>query len=100
MASGKTLDQDVTLLGQALQNKSPCVVLEIQGNALFASVQVEERGTLLRVRRLVHEGTSTPRDIPSAGRLDLNHLGTQSGQELRTEGASDILAEVENAYIS
>ena len=76
------------------------MALDVQSDALFPGVQVEERSTLLGVGRLVHEGTCGSRYIPSAGRLDLDDLCAQAGQEFGTEGASDVLAEVKNAYIS
>jgi hypothetical protein len=100
ISGAKTLDQDVALLGQALHYTSPCLAPDVQGDTLFPGVQVQESGTLFRVRRSVDEGTGSSRDIPSAGRLDFDDLGTQSGQELGTEGASDILAEVKNAEVS
>ena len=72
-------------LGQALQYTSPCLAPDVQGEAFFAGVQVQESGTLLRVRRSVDEGTCSSPYIPGAGRLDFDNLGTQSGQELGTE---------------
>ena len=81
-------------------NISPGLALDIQGDALFPGVQVEEGSALLCVWSLVHEGTCASRHIPGAGWLDLDDLCTQAGQEFGTEGASDILAEVKDAYIS
>src|SRR5262249_33876773 len=90
----KTLDQDVALLGQALRNSYPCLILEVQGETLFAGVQVEEGSALLCVWYLVHEWTCFSRHIPAAGWLDLDDLRTQPSQEFGTKGASYILAEV------
>src|SRR5215471_1883163 len=49
ISSRKTLDQDVALLGQALQYQNSGLALDIQGDALFPGVQIEERSTLLYV---------------------------------------------------
>jgi hypothetical protein len=100
MSSRKTLNQDVALLGQAPHKAHSSLALDVQGEALFPSVQVEEGSALLCVRHLVHEGTCSSRHIPGAGWLDLDDLCTQSGQEFGTEGAGDILTEVKDAYIS
>jgi hypothetical protein len=48
----------------------------------------------------VDKGTCPSRDIPGTGGLDLNNLRTQTSQKLGTKGSSDILAEIQNAYIS
>jgi hypothetical protein len=100
MSSRTTLNQDVALLGQALHNTTPGLALDVQGDALFPSIQVEEGSALLCVWHLVHEGTCSSRHIPGTRWLDLDDLCTQAGQEFGTEGAGHILTEVQNTYIS
>jgi hypothetical protein len=52
------------------------------------------------MRCITREGTHLPRHITEARPLDLDDLGPKPGEQLGTERASHVLAEVEYTHIA
>jgi hypothetical protein len=96
----ETLDQDIALLYQVPQDICPGGAGDVQCDALFAGVQVQKRRTVLGVGGSLGKRAGASRHVPGAGWLDFDDVCSQASQEFGTEGASGILAEIQNANIA
>src|SRR5215470_2256228 len=84
-AGRTTLDQDIARLRQALHNGSACGAVDIQGDALFARVQVEKQGAVLSVWHGADKRAEAARHVPRAGGFDFDDLSSQTGEKFGTE---------------
>jgi hypothetical protein len=89
-SSPEALHEDVSARDQAPEDLEPAVRLEIQGEALLVAVHRHERGALVTpIRRGPRAGVVAP-----SRAFHLDDLGPHVAEDLRAEGAGDILCEV------
>src|SRR5205085_1405217 len=69
-------EQHVGLAGESSEQIPPGRGHRVEGDALLAGVQVEERQATLAVEAVVGERAEPPTRI-ALGRLDLDHLGAE-----------------------
>jgi hypothetical protein len=85
-------DDHVGFLGELQQYRSTVRLFEVEGDASFVGVEVEEVEALLRMRRIVFEWRNSPRFV-AVRRLDFDYVRTHIGEELgamKTQRASEI----------
>ena len=96
----KAFYKDVALLSQAAQYGCARLASQVQSDALFPGVVIEERGALLRVGLVVRERPRTSGYVAGTRTFDLYYFGPQSGQKLGAYRACHILCDIEDFYVT
>ncbi len=83
-AGAVVLDENVGGIAEPAEERAPSFPAEVEGDGLLAAV-------------VLLEGDAVAVDLASAGRLDLNNLGAELGEEGGAEGGGKDLAGVDDA---
>src|SRR5207237_8715033 len=87
-----TFDQDIGFASQLQQDCSAVRLFDVEGDAAFVSVEVEEVKTFLRMRRIIFEWRNPPRFI-AARLLEFYHVRAHVGEDfiaVQTQRAREI----------
>ena len=90
------LDKDIRFDQELLEEGSSGGGLQVERNALLASVQVGEQQAAFGVRLVFRERRQTAGGI-TAGPLDLDDVRAEVGEELGAVRARDVVGKVEDA---
>ena len=81
--------------GRTRRGRAGCV--EVERDAALVRVQVEEEAAALGVRHAARERTALRASDRRAGRLDLDDVGAEVGEQLGGVGGADAAADLEDA---
>jgi len=96
LAGRAVLDEDVGLLGQALEDLAAAGCAQVKGDPQLVSVQVEEEAALLGMGDIVQERASLAGAVANLWLLHLDDLRAHISEELAAVGAADHLAVLED----
>ena len=86
MAGLTVMDQKVCFPKRLAQDFPALRVLQVQGDPLFAGVQVEEQAAALGMRHIAGKGAAAAGRVAHTGGFDLDYFCPEGGQQLAAEG--------------
>ena len=86
------LDEDVVVRQHLEQQLAPARLAQVEGDAAFVAVPVDEVGRIEAV------GAGASAGVANAGLLNLDHVGAEPGERLGAGGARLVLGHVEHAH--
>jgi len=93
------VDDHIDAGDQLTQQIAAGGVLQVQGDALLAGVEVEVEAAALGVRNVIREGSATAGWVASVGRLGLDDGSAEGGEELAAVGAWDEGGQLQDAEV-
>ena len=91
------MDDHVGNCGQLPEDSPPLGVVQVEGNALLAGVQVQEQPAALRMGNVAGKGAFPPRRVAGQGRFRLDYDGAQGGQQFAAVGAGHHIRDFQDA---
>ena len=86
--------QNVAMLHQSFQHLLALLTLGVERHGALVVIEHRE----IQAVRIRHITQLLAGDIPGTGLLDLDHIGTEPSQQLRTRRTRLHVCEIENAY--